>query len=84
MQNGGVRNDGTNYFIAGYRLPMDNIQRKSDYLYFVINDKLYEASNRNFAGIENGKIIVKRMLDIDEDRDTWKASFTLETCEIDL
>jgi hypothetical protein len=49
---------------------------------FVINDKLYEAGNWQFAGIEYGKIIVKK-IDITYE-DNQERTFTLETCEIDL
>jgi hypothetical protein len=75
MTSGGFgRSDGTNYFVAGYRNDRgDNLvhYNTGDILYFVINDKLYAVGpqsqkNRQFAGIENGKIIVKRILDLIE------------------
>ena len=82
-----ARSDGENYFIAGYR-NIDKLYHRredNDPLYFVINDTLYVAEDREFAGISDGKIIVKRIRNLVEDLEKRETStFTLEICEIDL
>jgi hypothetical protein len=52
--------------------------------YYVINDQLYKAGDREFAGIENKKIIVQKLNNLVEKSETMTTTFTLETCEIDL
>ncbi|MDR3168767.1 MAG: hypothetical protein LBU27_03255 [Candidatus Peribacteria bacterium] len=53
-------------------------------LYFVINDTLYEAGEREFAGIKNDTVTVQRISNLVENTETMKSTFTLETCEVDL
>ena len=99
--------DGQNYFVAGYRSTRNQnytgAGTNPDLIkYYVINDKAYypwetkesgviTESKRNFVGIQNNKIIVRRMKDWvlvgdqkTADPATLKSNFTLETCEIDL
>lgn len=93
------RTDGQNYFVAWLRS-----NTPSEYtVYYVINDKLYspwesklgqgimQESKWNFVGIQNNKIIVKKIKNgvlvwdpATMDPAQLKSNFTLETCEIDL
>jgi hypothetical protein len=84
MTAGYGRSDWENYFVAGYRNSHWDFEEP---LYFVINDKLYEAGGRQFAGIKNDKIIIKKVDNIQQFKEPLEprqTTFTLETCEIDL
>ena len=95
----GWRTDGQNYFVAWYRWKMTSESK----IFYVIDDKVYDPwksmlgrgimteSKRNFAGIHDNRIIVKKISagTLIWDPDTMdvtqlKSNFILKTCEIDL
>ena len=85
MNNRESRTDGNNYFVKWYRVSeLSSLDKYPRTGYYAINDKLYESQNWNFWGIQNEKIIVKRLNNLVKNENTMTTTFVLQTCEINI